>query len=222
MPVRRVRQLGVNIIGAIPSRKLGRMVRYESLLERAAFHLLEQDAAVVWYEEQPCRIRYRYRGRKRVYTPDIRIEWRDGGVTIAECKPLQRVGKADEAIKWTAARAWCDHYGARFTLITEQTLRPYTALLENLRMLRPHAHTPHNYALQELLLRRLTANGGQAAIVHLLVRDDDLQDAEPLALKATLWRLLYDGVLDADLTRPLDLQTTAVRLPSSAHVEAPA
>ncbi len=40
MPIRNVSNHGKNITGAIPSRKLGRMVHFESLTERAYYYLL--------------------------------------------------------------------------------------------------------------------------------------------------------------------------------------
>ncbi|HEU5379687.1 MAG TPA: TnsA endonuclease N-terminal domain-containing protein, partial [Ktedonobacteraceae bacterium] len=78
MPVRNVSNHGGNMTGAIPSRKLGRMVHFESLTERAYIYLLEHDDQVTRYEEQPCTIHYHVEEQRRRYTPDFAVSWTEG------------------------------------------------------------------------------------------------------------------------------------------------
>ncbi len=58
MPVRQVSNRGGNVIGKFPSIKMGRMIAFESLLERDFIYLLDYDPAVEWFEEQPLTIEY--------------------------------------------------------------------------------------------------------------------------------------------------------------------
>lgn len=53
-----VRHTGITIRGKFPSRKNGRMVHHESLLELDAIYLFETFHRVREYREQPARINY--------------------------------------------------------------------------------------------------------------------------------------------------------------------
>ena len=60
MPVRKVSNRGGNAIGRFPSTKMGRMIAFESLLERDFIYLLDYDPTVDWFEEQPLSIEYQH------------------------------------------------------------------------------------------------------------------------------------------------------------------
>jgi hypothetical protein len=76
MSVRRVSNRGGNIVGHFPSLKLGRMVAFESLIERDFIYLLDYEPAVEHFSEQPLVIRYQHAGKKRQYTPDFHVVYR--------------------------------------------------------------------------------------------------------------------------------------------------
>ncbi len=73
---------------------------------------------------------------------------------------------------------------------------------------------------RERLLRRRAALGGEAPIADLFEPGDPLAESGLLMAKATIWHLLYDGTLRADLTCALDLWTTRVPLASTSREEA--
>ena len=73
MPVRNVTNRGGNVIGRFPSLKMQRMIAFESLLERDFIYLLDYDAAVTWFEEQPLTIEYEHEGKLLHYTPDFHL-----------------------------------------------------------------------------------------------------------------------------------------------------
>ena len=77
MPVRNVSNRGGNAIGRFPSLKMQRMIAFESLLERDFIYLLDYDAAVTWFEEQPLTIEYQHEGKLRHYTPDFHLVERE-------------------------------------------------------------------------------------------------------------------------------------------------
>jgi hypothetical protein len=59
--------------GKYPSRKMGRMIHWESINELNAFRLLDCDPDVTSYSEQPCQIVYVIGGVERVHYPDILV-----------------------------------------------------------------------------------------------------------------------------------------------------
>jgi len=82
------------ITGEIPSGKPGmghRMVAYEGLLARDFILLLEQDDAVLRYQEEPVPFRWHDGVRWHTYTPDFAVEIDDGRRLCVEVKPLKRV-----------------------------------------------------------------------------------------------------------------------------------
>jgi hypothetical protein len=58
-------------VGKFPSLKLGRMVGYQSLIERDFIYLLDFDATVTTYAEQPFSLHYKDGSKQRRYTPDF-------------------------------------------------------------------------------------------------------------------------------------------------------
>jgi len=84
------------ITGEVPSGKAAmgyRMVAYEGLLARDFILLLEQDDAVLRYQEEPKPFRWHDGVRWRGYTPDFGVETDDGRRICVEVKPLKRVVK---------------------------------------------------------------------------------------------------------------------------------
>jgi hypothetical protein len=121
MAVRRVSNRGGNIVGHFPSLKLGRMVAFESLIERDFIYLLDYEPAVEHFSEQPLVIRYQHAGKKRQYTPDFRVIYR-GHPFLFECKPTRFVNDLENQIKFEAARLWCQEQGWTFGIVTDEHL----------------------------------------------------------------------------------------------------
>src|SRR5450755_2330289 len=69
-PVRKVVGNHRSLTGLYKSRKMQRVVPYESALERDLFMHLEWDLAVESYHAQPLRILYRHDDFKRAHVPD--------------------------------------------------------------------------------------------------------------------------------------------------------
>jgi len=60
--------------GKFPSRKNGRMVHHEGLLELEAIYLFECSPCIIRYREQPVTIHYPDEAKLRRYTPDFEFE----------------------------------------------------------------------------------------------------------------------------------------------------
>lgn len=121
MSVRKVSNRGGNIIGHFPSLKLGRMVAFESLIERDFIYLLDYESGVEQFSEQPLIIRYQHGDKKRQYTPDFHVVHR-GHNLLFECKPAQFVDNSENQIKLEAARLWCQKEEWIFRVVTDEYL----------------------------------------------------------------------------------------------------
>ena len=106
MPVRKVSNRGGNVVGRFPSLKMERMIAFESLLERDFIYLLDYDARVEWFEEQPLTIEYEQADRTLHYTPDFQLV-EAGQPVLVECKPEAFVETEDNQRKFAVARDWC-------------------------------------------------------------------------------------------------------------------
>lgn len=217
MPVRNVSNHGRNMTGAIPSRKLGRMVHFESLTERAYIYLLEHDWQVERYEEQPCRIRYRLAGKEHHYTPDVAVFWREGPPSLVECKPTAHLDDPDNQLKWTAARLWCARHGFTFAVVTEALVQQHAILLDNLGALASHAYQRCAPQALDAVLAIVQAEGVPLAVGSVVERLPQLGREQT---RACIWHLLATGTLTADLTMPLHIKTTLVSLGGDVHAQA--
>ena len=81
-----VRPTGTMMRGLFPSRKNGRMMEFEGLLERDAMILFETSSKIVRYREQPIKIRYPDGNRLRLYTPDFELVLCTGEIILVEIK----------------------------------------------------------------------------------------------------------------------------------------
>lgn len=97
-PVRRVAGGAANVVGRYPSKKMGRVIQFESHRVELAFVLeFEHDLSILEYYDQPCRFPLQYTGRsgRRVtarHTPDyfvIRVD----SAGWEECKTEQQLAK---------------------------------------------------------------------------------------------------------------------------------
>lgn len=125
MPVRKVvRRSGKNFRGYFPSRRLGRLVGWESLHERDAIRLVEYDPTVASYEEQPSEeIYYEVSGKARRYYPDLRVHYRNGRVVDIEVKPRQKLEDPRIEAKFKRIQKRYKELGRRFEIWTEREIR---------------------------------------------------------------------------------------------------
>jgi len=138
MGVRTVRHIGQNIIGKFPSLKMGRMISFESTIERDYLHLLEYEASVRQFAEQPLTIAYIVNGKMHHYTPDFKVETTQD-ITLIDCKPQAQVVEPSNQLKFKAATAWCAEKGWLFKVVTDAELRE-GCYLSNVKTLFRHAH----------------------------------------------------------------------------------
>jgi hypothetical protein len=207
MPVRTVSNRGGSVIGRFPSIKMGRMIAFESLLERDFIYLLDYDVRVEWFEEQPLTIEYQHDAQTLHYTPDFQVV-EAGHPVLVECKPTRFVDTADNQRKFAVARDWCATRRWEFRVVTEQHIRA-GCRLANIRRLTQYARQSLDPALRsriDLILRASAAPLTLQEVVQAIGPDD------PNPVIAGLLHLAFHHQLELTLDRvPLSGQTLVTR-----------
>lgn len=127
-----VRPTGGIVRGKFPSRKNGRMVHHEGLLELDAIYLFEASPQIVRYREQPVTIKYPDGARLRRYTPDFELVLTTGEVVLIEVKPVRSLKDEEVRHKLDCIAAHLKRSAQIFVVLTDEIIRqePY---LSNLR-----------------------------------------------------------------------------------------
>lgn len=87
-PVRKVvTQCSARVTGRFASRKMGRMIPWESQIERDFLYILEADPTVIEIHAQPLQLDVWFDGTRHSYTPDFLVQHTDGRTFIYEVKP---------------------------------------------------------------------------------------------------------------------------------------
>ena len=196
-PVRRVvTRSGRHIRGKFPSRKMGRMVEWESPLEADAIRLFEFNPGVRAYYSQPSVEHYHDAfGTTRSFVPDFRIDWLHGGSLLVEVK-----SDADAAYPPTqhllGLKAMAMQLqGKPYRLLTPAQIKSQP-LFENLKLLESHAKGPLCPESMEYM----------GALSNRTIFS--LQDiAHQLGSTQMVFRAIAHGLLRTDLQQPLNMES---------------
>ena len=109
--------------GKFPSRKNGRMVHHEGLLELDALYLLEASPLVQSYREQPITIYYPDGARTRRYTPDLEVTLQTGQTVWVEVKPRRSLQNEEVRHKLSCISAHLERSHQPFVVLTDEVLR---------------------------------------------------------------------------------------------------
>lgn len=124
---RRAREIispsGGIIRGKFPSRKNGRMVHHEGLLELDAIYLFETSPRVVRYREQPPTIHYPDGAKLRRYTPDFELLLATGDTVLIEVKPMGRLANGEVRHKLERVATHLRSSATPFVILTDKSLR---------------------------------------------------------------------------------------------------
>lgn len=118
--------------GKFPSRKTGRMVHHEGLLELDAIYLFETSPLVASYREQPLKLAYPDGHRLRRYTPDFELTLSSGEIVLIEVKPSRSLQNPEVRHKLTCVAQHLQRSGQAFVILEEDRLRK-APLQANLR-----------------------------------------------------------------------------------------
>ncbi len=214
MPVRNVSNRGGNVIGKFPSFKMQRMIAFESLLERDFIYLLDYDATVTWFEEQPLTIEYQHEGKLLHYTPDFHLI-EHGQQVLVECKPDHFVNTTDNQRKFAVAQAWCQACDWQFRIVTDAEVRAGYRL-HNVKLLTAYARQRLDPVLRCQLYAILQSMPSATPIQDLA---RTLRPTGPEAVTAGLLHLAYHGVVDLPLDGAPITPNTAVAIHNRALLE---
>ncbi len=186
---------GRRVRGYFPSRKMGRLIAWESQLERDAILLLEFSPGVLRYREQPERVHFQLDGDAALYIPDFELELADGQMMHVEVKPAAKLEKPDIALRFEAIARHYARIGRGLRILTEAHIRR-TPLLQNLQLLAYHLGR-HDQAEQRRLLDALWRSPAQTV------------DAAAAVLGGVkfVYRLLAAGCYRCDLDQPVSSAT---------------
>lgn len=118
-----VRPTGGIIRGKFPSRKTGRMVHFEGLLERDAIYLFETSPLIESYSEQPATIHFPDGPRLRRYTPDFVLDLTNGSQVLVEVKPMRSLQQPETQYKLARVADFFRRQGQTFLILTDQEIR---------------------------------------------------------------------------------------------------
>ena len=185
------------MIGKFPSIKNGRMVWWESQLERDFLYLLEIDPDVISYEAQPLKMEYFMEGKIHRYTPDVRVI-RTDRKQIVEVKDEAKSKKEEYVQLFRRVGPICQKEGYEFIVVTDREIR-IQPRLDNVKMIYKYAKTPvttkHQILLYAIFGERET----------LTLEEVIKGFASKGERAATVYALIFGGILSVDLSRPLNI-----------------
>lgn len=212
---RRRRGSHLGVTGKLPTALNEHSLFYESLRERDLFVLLSFDPGVEWVEDHPFPIWYGNGKRRRRYTPDAKVIYRDGRPTeLIEVKVVSELERdpARYEAPFDAARAYCGANDLTFRVVTDQDMpRPRVS---NLRFLLPYRKEPAQPLVEARLRELLTQPTTLAGAVQSL----ESQGLDPGEIIVEAWRLAAQQQLKIDLDQPLGFQSTLVMQPWSLRL----
>ncbi|GAA0445167.1 TnsA-like heteromeric transposase endonuclease subunit [Acrocarpospora corrugata] len=118
----------------------GRLVGFESWLERDHVMLLDFDASVVGIASQPFWLFWvSAEGKARSHAPDYFARRRDGSGVVIDCRPV-RLRKPRDVVAFEATRQACEAVGWEYRLVGS----PEEILVRNVRWISGSRHPRHH------------------------------------------------------------------------------
>lgn len=178
--------------GQFPSTKMGRMIAWESQLERRACYLFEFCKAVEAFREQPIRLHIPFNDIIKRYTPDFELILQTGEIWYVEIKPASKLLDLSLLAFYQAASKELANKGYAFVIITDQELN-HPIRERNLVRLRRYQDIPLSKALinQAIYWLSQKIDCNLAELIHYT---DSYQQA---------YSLLAQGYLFFNLEQPL-------------------
>ncbi len=190
-------------VGKFPSLKMRRTVMWESQIERDFLYLLEFDADVLSFYEQPVEILYAHKTKTGRYFPDLYVERRSCKELI-EIKPSSKLNDPKNKIKFLAGEEYCRRRGWIFRVVTDDNIRE-GKLLENVKLLNRYAVLDVSTKFEQYTQALIETNGGEIGLAELIAKSKE--NFGQVAV-GNVYSMIYHQLLSADLKKPLSDQTT--------------
>ncbi|MYM84128.1 transposase [Duganella sp. FT50W] len=203
-----VRPTGGIMRGKFPSRKTGRMVHHEGMLELDAIYHFETSPLVAQYTEQPQTVHYADGPTLRRYTPDFELKLANGESILVEVKPHKFAYEPDTKSKLDKVTKHFEREQRNYVILTDRVLQ-IEPRLSNLRRI---------YHLAPRLL---------PTYLKCVAKLQQTQALFPISLGAAIaplshveldpYSLLLMGLLTCDLNSPLDDSTILILKEENEH-----
>jgi hypothetical protein len=210
MPVRRLKKNYKNVTGLFFSKKLGRLVQFDSMLERYFILLLDFHPAVESFSEQPMRICWvDNTGEHQSYVPDFYLSFRGGKFLgrktsrpwIIETKYRSELVEDWEPIRRKVRAGFSEarHRHCTFHIVTEDVLQ--TVPMANALFLRKYLNCAPDSPADSTVLEQLLQKGSTSieSLVESLTADPKERDTYMQAV----WTTLARGLVKTDFEKPL-------------------
>ena len=214
MPVRKIPKNYLHVTGSFSSRKNGRMMGYESPLERDSMILLEYDDDVEAFEEQPVQIPFR-KGVKP-YVPDILVRYKSARKPLlGEIKHTEDLEKNRDkyAQKFEAAKKYAEEREWEFCVVTERDIR--IPRLDALKFLREYLNIDPDSEQAARVVGAMEDAGGKMEVDALLNKLCST-DVERLTMIPVVWNLAATRHIVVDMDKPIG-DKTALSLPKGGR-----
>lgn len=202
-----LRPTGGIVRGKFPSRKNGRMVHHEGLLELDAIYLFEASPLIVRFREQPITTQYPDGKRLRRYTPDFELVLTTGEIVLIEIKPARRLASTDIRRTFNCIEEHMQRSSVRFVILTDLLLRQEPRLTNLKWIYHCAARVPPTHAALDTLLSRH---------VHKFPTSIATASALFAAVGIDPYSALLAGRLQCKLESEVDSNTT-LTLPTEGH-----
>ncbi|GAB6178832.1 hypothetical protein JCM14036_01510 [Desulfotomaculum defluvii] len=203
MPVRKItnRSAGRNLIGKYPSSKMGRTIFWEGTLERDFVSLLEWDANVLEYWEQPIKIKSIFNNKVSHYTPDFLVI-KEGVTELVEVKPSNRINNPNTLRQTSIGKDFCLKKGIVFKIVTEEIRNGH--LLWNIQMLERYSREKVSlFFINEAISKVINSKLITLEFLKMYMKSKGYDDAIQ-----KIYYLIYRNILKVNLDEPISSKNT--------------
>lgn len=199
---RKITKSGRKVVGKFPSIKTGRMIKWESQLERDYLYLVEFDPDVISCYEQPFKVEYFNELDRKIhqYTPDFLLTRRNNKIEVLEVKDEKNALSEEYQSLFRRVAPILNHNGYEFKVVTDSFIR-VEPLLSNVKLLQKYAKTKisngHLICLNHLFSERAEMPLGE--VMNYLKKNG--------IARQEIYALLRHGVISIDITRAIDSDT---------------
>jgi hypothetical protein len=189
--------------GKFPSRKMNRMLQWESINELNAFRLLEVNPEVEYFQEQPCEIHYIMNEEPCVHYPDILVKTQRHK-EFWEIKPAFEAKQPTTAARTKLLSAALPDHGYQYRVVLGEDLARKPRLY-NMKALLAYGRGDVPSLLREKV-RQIFAQIPEMTIQQLLVATDGEIS------RKHIYRLIVDGDLWCDIENQLSNTSVLKRI----------
>lgn len=195
LPKRKPKKTFRSVTGYFPSKRNGRSIFFESLLEKTLFLSLEFDDNVLHYLEQPIKLEYKLNNKKTTYHPDCLVNYKNGKSKLIEVKySSDLVDKKEELeIKFNEARKYAKENDLEFDTFDELYIEPKT--LKNMEFLYSFAFHPKDEQKEKTVIDIIIDKELSVTEILEKISTNKFEQAKYLPY---VWKLAFEGVLKVD------------------------